>query len=52
MPFLLLAAMAYIAPDMVNAFLNSPLGILLLFAAIALVVTGFLVIRKITNIDI
>lgn len=52
MPFLLLAAMAYIAPDMVNAFLNSPLGLVVLLVAIGLVVTGFLVIRKITTIDI
>ena len=52
MPFLLLFAMGYIAPDMVNAFLKSPLGIVILLIAIGLVVAGFLIIRKITTIDI
>ena len=52
MPFLLLAAMAKIAPDMVDAFFNSPLGLLIMLLVIGLVVTGFLIIRKITTIDV
>ena len=52
MPFLLMIVMNYIAPDMMSAFFNSMAGILLILGAVMLVVMGFLVIRKITNIDI
>ncbi len=52
MPFLLMLIMNYIAPDMMSAFFNSMAGIFLILGAIILVVSGFLVIRKITNIDI
>jgi tight adherence protein B len=52
MPFLLMIVMNYIAPDMMGAFFNSMAGILLILGAVMLVVMGFLVIRKITNIDI
>jgi tight adherence protein B len=52
MPFLLMIVMNYIAPDMMGAFFNSMAGIMLILGAVMLVVMGFLVIRKITNIDI
>jgi Flp pilus assembly protein TadB len=52
MPFLLMIIMNYIAPDMMSAFFNSMTGIFLILGAVLLVVSGFLVIRKITNIDI
>jgi len=52
MPLALFIAMMNIAPDMMNAFFSTVIGILCLVAVIILDVTGFLVIRKITNIDI
>ncbi len=52
MPFLLLLAMFYVAPDMVNAFFSSFVGILVFVGVIVMDVCGFLIIRKITNIDI
>jgi tight adherence protein B len=52
MPFLLMIVMNYIAPDMMSTFFNSMAGILLIVGASMLVLMGFLVIRKITNIDI
>ncbi|MCX6986128.1 MAG: type II secretion system F family protein [Lentisphaerae bacterium] len=52
MPFLLMIVMNYIAPDMMSAFFNSMAGILLIIGAVMLVAMGFMVIRKITNIDI
>lgn len=51
-PFLLMFIMAYIAPDIMSAFFSSPVGILIMLGVIVLVATGFLIIRKITNIDI
>lgn len=51
-PFLLMFIMAYIAPDVMSAFFASPIGILILIGVIILVAAGFLIIRKITNIDI
>ncbi len=52
MPIALFIAMMNIAPDMMNAFFSTVVGVLCLVAVIILDVTGFLVIRKITNIDI
>ncbi len=52
MPFLLMIIMNYIAPDMMSSFFNSMTGIFLILGAVGLVIGGFLVIRKITNIDI
>lgn len=52
MPFLLMIAMAYIAPDMMGQFFNSIVGVLLIVAAAILVTVGFFVIKKITTIDI
>ena len=52
MPFLLLFAMSRVAPDMMRPFFNSVVGVLVICAATLLVVAGFLMIRKITTIDI
>lgn len=52
MPVALFIAMLRIAPDMMNAFFSTVPGVLCLLAVIVLDVTGFLMIRKITNIDI
>ena len=52
MPLALFLAMMNIAPDMMNAFFKTVPGILCLIAVIILDITGFLVIRKITTIDI
>lgn len=52
MPFALFFAMLYVAPDMMNNFFSSVIGILFLMGVILLDVIGFLVIRKITTIDI
>ena len=52
MPFLLLFALTYVAPAMMNNFFNSIVGILIIIGAFIFVVIGFLVIRKITTIDI
>lgn len=51
-PFLLMLAMFYISPDMMDSFFSSVTGILLLAVVIALDAVGFFVIRKITTIDI
>lgn len=51
-PFLLMLAMFYISPDMMDSFFSSITGILLLAVVIALDAVGFFVIRKITTIDI
>lgn len=51
-PFLLMFAMMHLAPDMMNAFFTSIVGILLLLAVVVMVVCGFLWIRKITTIDV
>lgn len=52
MPFLLMLAMTYIAPQMMENFFHSIMGILIILGAIVLVVIGFFVIKKITTIDI
>lgn len=52
MPFGLFFAMMNIVPDMMNAFYSTVVGILCLLAVIAMDITGFFMIRKITNIDI
>jgi tight adherence protein B len=52
MPFALLFMMSYVAPDTMNQFFNSIIGIISIIGATLLVVIGFLVIRKITTIDI
>lgn len=58
MPILLFGIMAKIVPDMISSFLHAtvmgfiPIGILLLIGCAVLLVVGFLVIKKITTIDI
>jgi len=52
MPFVLLGAMSYIAPDMTDAFFNSIVGMLVMLLAAGLDITGFLIIRKIMTIDV
>ena len=52
MPFVLLGAMAYITPDMVDAFFNSFIGIIVMILAAGLDIAGFLIIRKIMSIDV
>jgi len=51
-PFVLMFAMMRLAPDLMNDFLGSAVGVLVLVGVVAMVVTGFLWIRKITNIDV
>jgi len=52
MPVFLLIAMYYISPEMIISFFHSVAGILMLVFAVILVIIGFLIIRKITTIDI
>ena len=51
-PFLLMFAMMHLAPDLMDAFLGSVVGIIVLLAVSVMVVLGFLWIRKITTIDV
>lgn len=52
MPFLLLWGMYYVSPAMVSAFFSTPAGYAGMAAVIILDITGFLVIKKITTIDV
>jgi tight adherence protein B len=52
MPYMLMLAMSYIAPQMMSMFFNSLIGILMIVGVTILVIIGFLVIQKITTIDI
>ncbi len=52
MPFLLLAGIQVVAPSLLEGVFDSPIGYLMIAAVILLVTIGFLVIRKITTIDI
>ncbi len=52
MPAGLFFAMMNIAPDMMNSFFSTVAGVLSLLGVIVLDVTGFIMIRRITNIDI
>ena len=45
-------AMMRLAPDLMDAFFGSLVGIVVLVAVIIMVVCGFLWIRKITTIDV
>ena len=51
-PFLLMFAMMRLAPDLMDAFFGSFVGILVLLSVVVMVVCGFLWIRKITTIDV
>ena len=52
MPFILMFAMNYIAPDMMSIFFDSLIGIFLIIGVVLLVLLGFFSIKKITKIDI
>ncbi len=52
MPFFLGVAFYFIQPDMMNAFLFSPAGIMMLFVMLFFEAIGFFFIRKIVNIDV
>ncbi len=52
MPFLLLWGMYYVSPGMVGGFFSTPVGYAALVVVIVLDIAGFLVIKKITTIDI
>ena len=52
MPAALFFAMMNIVPDMMNSFFSTVPGVLCLLGVIVMDVVGFLMIRRITNIDI
>ncbi len=52
MPFILMFAMNYVAPQMMSVFFNSIVGIFLIIGVALLVAIGFFSIKKITTIDI
>ena len=52
MPFILMLAMNYVAPKMMSAFFDSLVGIGIIAGVCVMVTIGFLIIRKITTIDI
>jgi len=52
MPFLLLFGMMYVAPAMVERFLNSFLGYVCIGVVVVLDMVGYFAIRKITTIDV
>lgn len=51
-PFVLMFAMMRLAPDLMDAFFGSLVGLVVLVAVVIMVVLGFLWIRKITTIDV
>ncbi len=51
-PFVLLFLMNRIVPDLMDAFFSSMTGIILLLAVSVMDVVGFLIIRKITTIEV
>ena len=51
-PFVLMFAMMHLAPDLMDAFFGSLVGLVVLVAVMVMVVCGFLWIRKITTIDV
>lgn len=52
MPYLLLIAMSYVSSQMTSEFYNSPIGIIVLIVVTLLDIIGFLMIKKITTIDV
>ena len=52
MPFALLIGVNYVAPSLTEGLFDSILGYVMLAVVLLLDVIGFLVIRKITTIDI
>ena len=51
-PFALMFAMSYVVPDTMQDFFASPIGIVAIIAVVILDITGFIVIKKITTIDV
>ena len=51
-PFVLMFAMMHLAPDLMDAFFNSVVGVVVLLVVALMVVGGFLWIRKITTIEV
>lgn len=51
-PFVLMFAMSRLAPDLMDSFFGSLIGIVILLAVVVMVVCGFFWIRKITTIDV
>ena len=51
-PFVLMFVMMRLAPDLMDAFFGSLIGVIVLLVVIVMVVCGFLWIRKITTIDV
>ena len=49
---LLMRLSTRLAPDLMDEFLGSAVGVVVLFAVVVMVVSGFLWIRKITTIDV
>lgn len=52
LPMLLMLVLFFMDPSLIKSFLSQPLGIVLLLFVIVLETCGFLVIRRIVNIDI
>lgn len=52
MPVLLLIMMSYVTPAAMDAFFNSIIGIISLIVTAVFIIAGFLMIKKITTIDI
>lgn len=51
-PFLLMFAMFFVAPDAMSAFFSSIIGIFLFVVVVVMVIMGFIIIKKITTIDV
>ena len=52
MPLLLATAMYFISPAMMTGFLFSTVGVMIIVTALLFEIVGYLIIRKIVNIDI
>lgn len=52
MPFLLLFGMYHISPAMMDSFVGSFAGVISISVVVILVICGFLMIRKITNVEV
>ncbi|MFA6562123.1 MAG: type II secretion system F family protein [Verrucomicrobiia bacterium] len=52
MPLLLASAMYFISPAMMTGFLFSTVGVMIIVLALGFEIVGYLIIRKIVNIDI
>ena len=52
MPFVLMLGMSFVAPQMMDMFFDSVLGIVAIVLVVVLDIAGFLVIRKITTIEV